>query len=75
MRTIHFRFGIEPVDGAKMLCVGVSTETTKPNPNKKVLAAAVAVIAFVASLYLLDMTDAEAHPQQTIDMSAIIRNH
>lgn len=73
MKTLHISVGLEKVGDTHGVFIGVKATSTKPASNA--IRSTVIVLLALTGLawYALTVTDAEAHPQQTINLSSITR--
>jgi len=75
MRSFSLKIGVERIDDTPMLCIGVKTTSNKPasEPLRKAATITAVLILLVLTFRAMQATDAEAHPQQTINLSSITR--
>ncbi|MBS1562544.1 MAG: hypothetical protein JSS89_13135 [Bacteroidetes bacterium] len=75
MRTFNLKVGIERIDETPMLCIGLKTTSNKPasEPLRKAVTITAVLILLVLTFKAMDASDAEAHPQQTVNLSSITR--
>lgn len=72
MKYMRIGVGTEKVDDrTRRFMLDLGFESTKPSSEKtrNAVVATLAVVAFLTSIWLMQITDANTKPQQTIDLT------